>query len=161
MERCQEPTQRAQQAVQQELQHVQESLSRLTYFLIIIGFPFQNVETWETNKHPWCLGVCCNAKTRLRTRWAWETLELFTFVVHFSWTQYGGCQGWPKHPGVWDEKIPRRVWDLRHCLLWQVIAHYRKVDNWLIFKIHFLSRSIGKMPNLLIKLKDAFESGKL
>ena len=30
MERCQEPTQRAQKTVQQELQHVQDSLSRLT-----------------------------------------------------------------------------------------------------------------------------------
>ena len=41
MERCQEPTQRAQQAVQQELQHVQESLSRLIHFEYLSVFPFQ------------------------------------------------------------------------------------------------------------------------
>ena len=37
MERCQEPTQRAQKTVQQELQHVQDSLSRLTQCLLVLN----------------------------------------------------------------------------------------------------------------------------
>ena len=31
--------------------------------------------------------------------------------------------GWTKHPRARIEKVPWGVWDLRHCLLWQVIIN--------------------------------------
>ena len=163
MERCQEPTQRAQQAVQQELQHVQDSLSRLLHFWIITGTgcPSQNVE--RQIKPPWHLGVCCNVKTRLKTRWAWKTLQnTFFFGPSTQFLKVG--------PNTPESEMRKFRGEFETCAIaccdkWLLKLQMLMFDCRSHFPATFLQlslpRSIAKMPNLLIKLKEAFESGKL